>query len=155
MHKEFGLRSTPGLVEVLTGEASLDDVMQKDPVSGVHVLVAGGRAPGPAELLASAQMKKLLKTLSESYDLVIIDSAPVMAVSDTRALSRLVDKTVFLVRWADTPREVATAGLRQIVDAGADVIGVLLSMVDVRKHARYGYSDSGYYHGPLRKYYTS
>ena len=155
MHKAFGFRSSPGLVEVLAGEASLDDVMQRDPISGAHVLVAGGRAPSPAELLGSAPMKKLLKKLSQSYDLVIIDSAPVVAVSDTRVLSRVVDKTVFLVRWADTPREAATAALRQLVDAGADVIGVMLSMVDVRKHARYGYSDSGYYYGAMRKYYTS
>ncbi len=143
------------MVEVLGGEASLDDVMQRDPVSGADVLVAGGRTPSPAELLGSAPMKKLLKTLSLSYDLVVIDSAPVVAVSDTRALSRVVDKTVFLVLWADTPREAATAALRQLVDAGADVIGVMLSMVDVRKHARYGYSDSGTYYGSLRKYYTS
>ena len=155
VHKEFGFRSSPGLVEVLAGEVSLDDVMQRDPVSGADVLVAGGRAPSPAELLGSAQMKELLNKLSQSYDLVIVDSAPVVAVSDTRALSRVVDKTVFLVRWADTPREVATAALRQLVDAGADVIGVMLSMVDVRKHARYGYSDSGTYYGSLRKYYTS
>jgi len=155
VHKEFGFRSSPGLVEVLAGEASLDDVMQEDPVSGADVLVAGGRAPSPAELLGSAPMKELLKKLSRSYDLVIIDSAPVMAVSDTWALSRVVDKTVFLVRWADTPREAATAALQQLVDAGADVIGVMLSMVDVKKHARYGYSDSGYYYGSLRKYYTS
>jgi succinoglycan biosynthesis transport protein ExoP len=154
-HKEFGFRSSPGLVEVLAGEASLDEVMQRDPISGAHVLVAGGRAPSPAELLGSERMKKLLKTLSRSYDLVIIDSAPVMAVSDTRVLARLADKTIFLVRWADTPREVATAALQQIIDAGADVIGVQLSMVDVKKHAGYGYSDSGSYYGPMRKYYTS
>jgi capsular exopolysaccharide synthesis family protein len=163
VHREFGFQSSPGLVEVLAGgelgdrrfKASLDDVMQTDPVSGVDVLVAGGRAPSPAELLGSAQMKKLLKMLSKSYDLVVIDSAPVVAVSDTRVLSRMVDKTVFLIRWADTPREAAAAALRQLIDAKADVIGVMLSMVDVKKHARYGYSDSGYYYGSLKKYYTS
>lgn len=155
VHKEFGVRSSPGLVEVLTGEVSLDDVIQKDPISGAQFLVVGGRTPSPAELLGSAQMKQLLATLSNSYDLVIIDSAPVVAVSDTRVLARLADKTVFLVRWADTPREIAIAALQQIVDAGADVIGVMLSMVDVKKHAGYGYSDSGYYYGSMRKYYTN
>ncbi len=81
--------------------------------------------------------------------------AEVVAVSDTRVLARLADKTVFLVRWADTPREVATAALQQIVDSGANVIGAMLSMVDVKKHAGYGYSDSGYFYGSLRKYYTN
>ncbi len=155
VHEEFGVQSSPGLVEVLAGEASLDDVIREDPISGAHFVVAGGRTPSPAELLGSAQMKNLLNTLANSYDLVIIDSSPVLAVSDTRVLARLADKTVFLVRWADTPREIAIAALHQLVDAGADVIGVMLSMVDVKKHARYGYSDSGYYYGSMRKYYTS
>ncbi len=97
----------------------------------------------------------LLESLAEACDRGVIDSAPVMAVSDTRILARFVDKTVFLVRWADTRRETAIAGLRQVVEAGADVAGVLLSMVDVKQHAGYGYSDSGYYYGRVKKYYTS
>jgi capsular exopolysaccharide synthesis family protein len=155
VHKTFDSQSKPGLVEFLADEASFDDVIQEDPISGAHVLAAGGRTQSPEALLDSVQMKKLVKKLSQSYDLVLLDSAPVLAVSDTRILARLADKTVFLVRWADTPREVAVAALQQIVDAGADVIGVMLSMVDVKKHAGYGYSDSGYYYGSLKKYYTS
>ena len=79
---------------------------------------------------------------------------PILAVSETLVLCRLVHKTVFLVCWADTARERATGALKRILDAGADVAGVLLTMVDVRKHARYGYADSGYYYGRSRKYYT-
>ena len=155
VHKAIGLRQKPGLVEFLADKASLQDVMQEDSNSGAHVLAAGGPTTRPTELLGSAQLKKLLKTLSQSYDLVILDSAPVGAVSDTRILARMADKTVFLIRWADTPREVAIAALQQIVDAGADVLGVMLSIVDVKKHASYGYSDSGTYYGPMKKYYTS
>ena len=84
---------------------------------------------------------------------MILDSSPTLAVSDARVLSRQVDKTVFLVRWAETRREVAKRGLRQLVDAGADVAGVLMTVVDVRRHSQYGYSDSGYYYGKIRKYY--
>ena len=99
-------------------------------------------------------MKNLLKQLSSTYDLVIVDSPPVLVVSDARVLSHAVDKCVFVVRWAHTRREVALTGLKQLLDAGADVAGVLLSMVNVRKHARYGYGDSGYYYGYTRKYYS-
>ena len=155
VNKVFGFQSKPGLVEVISGEVSFDEAMQKDPKSGAHVLVAGAPPQSPPELLGSAKMKKFLKTLSRHYDLVILDSAPVMAVSDTRLLASLADKTVFLIRWADTPREVANAALQQISDAGGDVLGVMLSLVDVEKHARYGYSDSGSYYGPVEKYYTS
>lgn len=85
---------------------------------------------------------------------MIIDSSPVVAVSDVHVLSRHIDKVVFLIRWADTRREVAMSGLKQFLDAGADVASVFLTMVDVKKHSRYGYGDSGYYYGRVSKYYT-
>ena len=75
-------------------------------------------------------------------------------MSDARILACEVDRSVFVVRWAETPREMVATALRQISGSGAELAGVLLSMVDVRKHARYGYGDSGYYYGQARKYYT-
>ncbi len=153
-HEAFGVSSRPGLVECLTGEKPVDEAIQKDEKSGAHLLAAGAPAPNPPDLLGSEQMKNLLVALAESYELVILDSAPVLAVSDARVLSRLADKTVFLVRWTDTRRETAVAALRQLIDAGSDVAGVVLTMVDVKKHARYGYADSGYYYGRVKKYYT-
>ena len=99
-------------------------------------------------------MTALLDRLAESHDLVIIDSPPVMAVSDARILSKQVDATVFVVRWADTRREVVANALRQMTRAGGPMAGVVLSMVDTRKHAQYGYGDSGTYYGRLKKYYT-
>jgi polysaccharide biosynthesis transport protein len=85
---------------------------------------------------------------------VILDSPPVLAVSDARVLARIVDRTIFLVRWVDTRRERAIAGWRQLVEAGGQVAGVALTLVDVRRHAQYGYSDSGDYYGQVKKYYT-
>jgi capsular exopolysaccharide synthesis family protein len=153
-HKVLGLQSRPGLVDHLAGEATLEEVTQQDPMSPLVLIGAGRPAPSPPDLLGSDQMRRLLKEMGERYDFVLLDSAPVHAVSDTRMLARLADKVVYLVRWADTRREVAINGLRQLRETGASVAGVALTMVDVRKHARYGYSDSGYYHGRTRKYYT-
>ena len=99
-------------------------------------------------------MQKLLKSLARRYDTVILDSAPVLAVSDTLFVARLVDKTIYLVRWARTRRESASLGLKKILAAKADVAGVLLTMVDVKEHAQYGFGDSGSYYGSLKKYYT-
>ena len=62
---------------------------------------------------------------------------------------------MFIVRWERTPRNVALSGLAQLAEAGADIAGVVLSRVNVRKHARYGYADSGYYSGYYRKYYVN
>ena len=86
---------------------------------------------------------------------MIIDSPPIAAVSDCFTLSGLVDKTLYVVRWEKTPRNVALAGIRQMIDAGADLAGIVVARVDVKKHARYGYADSGYYQGSYRKYYVN
>jgi Mrp family chromosome partitioning ATPase len=142
-------------VEYLAGEASLDEVLQLDEPSGARVIAAGRSSVNPMDLLASEQFKALLRKLNDSFDIVILDSSPVMAVSDSRILARLVDKTIFVVRWSETRREVAMMGLKQIVEAGASVAGVVLSMVNVKKHAAYGYGDSGSYYGRYSKYYTS
>lgn len=154
VHRNFGLESVPGLVEVLAGEVALDAALQRDAASGTYVLPAGAKPANPVDLFSSQQLRSLIAGLRGAADMVIIDSAPLAAVSDARILSRLVDKTVFVVRWASTRREVVQMALRQLLDAGADMAGVVLSRVDVRKHAGYGYGDSGYYYGRSRKYYT-
>ena len=152
--KVLDLPNEYGLVEILgRRQHSLDEVVQHDGVSGLHVLTTGGTVvPNPPDLLDSDRMRALLSEAGEAYDLIVIDSPPVRLVSDTRILSHLVDKTVFVIRWAKTRRGVATLGIKQIVEAGASVAGVVLSIVDVPKNARYGYADSGYYYGSSRKY---
>jgi Mrp family chromosome partitioning ATPase len=97
----------------------------------------------------------MLEEMAAYYDMVIIDTPPVGAVSDSLALSGIVDRSIYVIRWEQTPRNVALAGIRQMVEAGADIAGIVLSRVDVKKHARYGYADSGYYQGYYRKYYVN
>jgi capsular exopolysaccharide synthesis family protein len=153
LHKSFGVSPQPGLIEYLSREAELEDVLCRHEASGAYLIPAGSPVLSPPDLLASENMRKLLAQLKQNYDSVIIDTAPTMAVSDTRVLSRFVDKTVFVVRWASTRREVATAALNQFREIGADVAGVLLTIVDAKKHAGYDFSDSGYYSGAIKKYY--
>jgi Mrp family chromosome partitioning ATPase len=95
----------------------------------------------------------MLKEAGERYDFVILDSAPVLAVADTRVLSALADKTVVVLRWAATSRKVAASAVEQLHRAGADLAGVVLSMVDVKSHARDAFSDSVLYSGKLQRYY--
>ncbi len=148
------MKQKSGLVDLLSGRATREEVIWEDRDTGAHIMTAGHATSNAPNILSSEQMKALLVELGLAYDLVILDSPPVLAVSDARILACEVDRTVFIVRWAETRREVAATALRQLTSAGAEMAGVLLSMVDVRKHARYGYGDSGYYYGPARKYYT-
>ena len=120
--------------------------MQKDLKSDLHVITRGGNCAAPSDLLSTQRMSELLAYLPKWYDLVVIDSPPVLAASDARILSRMANQTVFLVRWARTSREIASEGLKEIMDAGADVAGVVLTQANFRKIGSYGY-------GGLRPYY--
>jgi polysaccharide biosynthesis transport protein len=155
LHEVIGLPNQNGLSEVLTGRADPESAIKRDEKSGLDFLPAGVGVVSPPDLFRSSTMKILLEETAAYYDLVIIDSPPLAAVSDSFALSGIVDKTVYVIRWEQTPRNVALAGIRQMVEAGADIGGIIVSRVDVKKHARYGYADSGYYQGSYRKYYVN
>lgn len=144
-----------GLGDYLAGLATLEDVIEIDPRSGVHFITGGNRAPNPTDLLGSAEMKKLIRQLSQIYDLVVLDTPPLLAVSDALVLVRQVDRSLFVVRWEKTRRESAITGLRALMEAGGRLAGVLLSQVDMRKHAQYDFADSAYsYYGNYKNYYT-
>jgi len=153
LNEELEVPNGLGVGYHLAGGVPLDDVIEIEPSSGVHYMTAGSRVPNPTDLLGSDAMKQLLMTLESMYDLVILDMPPLLAVSDILVLARKVDKIVFVVRWEKTPRESALTAIRQLLDTGADMAGVVLSQVDVRKHAQYHYADSGYYQGGYAKYY--
>ncbi len=152
--ERIGLQAEPGVVDLLSGEMTFEDVVQEDEASGARVIAAGKFSQDPPDLLGSIRMRRLLDELAQKFDYVILDSPPVLAVSDSRILSREVDVTVFVVRWADTRREVVVEGLKQILSSGGKLAGILLAQVDAKKHSQYGYGDSGYYYGRIKKYYV-
>ncbi|MDJ0927262.1 MAG: polysaccharide biosynthesis tyrosine autokinase [Gammaproteobacteria bacterium] len=153
-HDLTGVDREPGLTNLLAGDASLNDVLATSEWSGLHVIAAGTPSPNAPNLLGSRRMKALLAKLVERYDLVIIDSPPVMAAADSRILCTLADATVLVARWGKTRRQNARLAVRQLQAAGARLAGGLLSMVDAKRNAHYGYGDSGAYSGDLDKYYA-
>jgi polysaccharide biosynthesis transport protein len=155
LHEVLGLANQNGLSEVLTGRVSPEAAIKHDERSGLDFLPAGIGVVSPPDLFRSSTMRILLEEMGAYYDLVILDSPPVGAVSDGLTLSGIVDKSLYVVRWEQTPRNVVLAGMRQMFEAGADIAGIVLSRVDVKKHARYGYADSGYYRGTYSKYYVN
>ena len=152
-HHSLDMPNSVGLVDYLTGAAELEDIVEIEPLSGIHLIAAGAKAPNPPDLLGSKRMQVLLGRLQELYDLVVIDTPPMLAVSDALVLVRQVERVIYVVRWAKTRRETVIAGIKQLKEAGAHVAGLVLSQVDVRKHAQYEYRDSGYYYKSYSKYY--
>ena len=143
-----------GLSDFLANAADLGQIIGVDERTGIHFIGAGTLAQPPVEMLGSSRMQNLVNALAQSYHLVVLDTPPLLAVSDALVLLREADSTVFLVRWGKTPRETAKLGLKVALEAGANLAGVILTYVDVKKHAQYTYADSGrYYNKAYRKYY--
>jgi capsular exopolysaccharide synthesis family protein len=155
LHEVMGFPNENGLSEVLTGRANPEVAIKRDEKSGLDFLPAGVGVASPPDLFRSSTMRILLEETAAYYDLVIIDTPPIAAVSDSFTLSSLVDKALYVIRWEQTPRNVALAGIRQLAEAGADIAGIVLSRVDLKRHARYNYADSGYYRGNYQKYYIN
>lgn len=156
VHRTLGLsQPKEGLVEYLAGRISFGNVVVKDLPSGLDFIPVASGAANPPDLLGSAQMRRILREARELYDLVILDTAPVLPVSDSRVLAQLSDKTVFVVRWNETPRDAAMNAVKELRSFKADIAGVILSVVDTTKQSRYGYGDGGYYYRRYSRYYSN
>lgn len=154
LHRTFDVARAPGFVDVVSGETSFDAAVSREAATGVHLLPAGRLVQNPADMLAADRTRRMLEDLGVRYDLVLLDAPPASAVADARILGSIADSTVFLARWGETPREQVLYALRQLDESGARLAGVALTMVNVRKHAQYGYADSGYYTGRYADYYS-
>lgn len=157
VHKKVGMVDDDvdyGLVDLLAEDIPLGQVLRRDTTENLYLLLGGRRASNPTDLLESARMRQFLKTVRDEFDIVIIDAAPVLPVVDSRILSRLVDTTVFAVRWHDTPRDAAKDALRLLRDFDGTIAGAVLTLVDLDRQKRYGYGSSYYYYGRYREYYA-
>jgi len=155
VNRLMGKEPDKGLIEVLAGEASLSDVLQVDGVTGVQLLPLAKSSLTPKDVFGSAAMDRLLDELRRSYDLVILDTAPVLPVADTRVLAPKADAVVFLARWRKTPEHAIQNAFRQLLGTGAHLGGVALTQVDMKMQQKYGYGDPGYYYAEYKKYYVS
>ena len=159
--KMFDLdKKTLGLTDLLMNHTlTLTDVLVKDSATGLSLLTRGHAAfLNPSDLFASQRMKALLEQLKQEFDLVIVDSAPIMAVPDSRILAGLVDKILFVVNWDTTPKKVVATALHIFAkDGHNNLAGIVLQKVNLEQYGRYGYGDSGYYYsyGRYKQYYTS
>jgi len=138
----------PGLVDCLQDRAPLADIIRRDRDTGMDYIPAGTGEANALGLLRSAMMARLLQTLRQDYDLVLLDTPPAQAVTDARIITGLADATLLCVRWRHTAREVVQNALELLEEAHANVVGAALTQVDVKVHARSGYADAVVYHPP-------
>lgn len=143
-----------GLVEVLEGRAKLAEAIIRDEASGAYLLLLSNHPPPAKDLFMGPALVALFDELRRNFEVVVLDTAPVLAVAETRAIAAEADGTILLVRWGKTPGQAAKSALELLSGAGARVFGACLTVVDLSKQVRVGYGDAHYYHGALRRYYA-
>lgn len=150
----FPGESRASLVDVLTGRSTLEDALRHDERTGVDVLPMLRPADNPGAVLTSRRLRQLLALLRERYDYVLLDSTPVLGVTDAKRTAELADATLFLIRWEKTDADTAEDALGELHKHGRMPAGCVLTLVDVRKLARYGYGGIDHYYTKYRKYYV-
>jgi capsular exopolysaccharide synthesis family protein len=143
-----------GLMDVLAGAATLDQALIHDRASGAWFLPLARSAFTPKDLFGGAAMNNLLAELKQRFEFVVLDTAPVIPVADTRSIAPKADVVVFLAQWRKTPRRAVQTAFDLLSSVGADISGIALTQVDLREQAKYGYGDAGYYYRSYRKYYA-
>ncbi|MFZ4629726.1 MAG: polysaccharide biosynthesis tyrosine autokinase, partial [Blastocatellia bacterium] len=150
VHKTFKLPQMRGLSSFLSSNGEIDEFIVKLPSSNLSVMTAGPIPPNPAELIGSDRMRDLLRQLDQHFDHVIIDSPPLISVTDPVVLSTLVDGTILVVQAGRTTKDLIRRARLELSGVGAKIFGVVLNNVNIRRE---GY-DEYYYHRYYSNYYT-
>lgn len=152
----MGWEAGPGLSEWISGRAELDNVIRQDELCpDLHIMTTGAIPPNPLELLSSNTFRKHFNELVQQYDYVIIDTPPVMPVSDALVLGNLVDGVIVSVKFDVTSHPLAQEMVKRLRSNHIEPLGAVLSMVDMNKLKSYYGSHyyNSYYGGYYGKYY--
>ena len=143
---------------IMSHDGKYTDFIFKDERSELYLMPKGqADYVNPVDIFSSHKMALLLQELKERFDLIVIDTPPVMAVTDARVLAAMVDKSIYVVAWDKTPRQVVKAGLEQLLKASPNVAGIVLQQVNLKQYSSYSYGESGYYYhySKYGQYYTN
>jgi exopolysaccharide transport family protein len=147
----FKLQQAKGLVDLLVGAATYESVLRFQNDLNLTVIPAGAKSLNPTDVLGSERMKALVSNLRETFDYVVIDTPPVGPVVDPVIVANLADKTIFVIQWASTPRELVETCIQQ-VSTHKRVAGVALNSVNQNRARKYG--GEHYYGKRYEKYYS-
>lgn len=147
VHKAFKISHARGLSNYLSGNVALGNLIIDLPIPNLSVLPCGPIPPNPAELVSSERMKEMLSVLSQLYDHIIVDSPPLINVTDPVILSTMVDGTILVVQASRSTRDMLRRSRQELSGVGAKIFGVVLNNVDIKRD---GYDEYYYY-----RYYSN
>ena len=148
LHRILKVRNVSGLTGFLTGKVPLKEVVNKTSIENIWLIPSGPIPPNPAELLNSRKMKDLLEEIGQVFDFILLDTPPVLAVSDTILISSVADSTVLVIRSGQPRRKPFLSAVQELKRARANIIGVVFNAADFNKEGisyvkHYGYSTYG------------
>ncbi len=149
LHHAFGVDNEKGLSSMILGEATPEECSKQTVQENLSVIGSGPRPPNPAELLGGDGVRSMLDRLDELYDIVIIDSPPVVAVTDAVVLSQRVDGVILVVKSFKVGKDLVEQAKRQLTDVDAHLLGVVLNDFDIQRKS-YGYYYYYSYYGSDR-----
>jgi capsular exopolysaccharide synthesis family protein len=144
-HRVLAVDNHLGLTEVLTGSREMQEMIRATEIQNLYFLGAGSVPPNPTELLNSAKMAEVMAQLRDHYEYIVIDSAPVLPVSDSMVLSKLTDGVVLVANGSATPRQQVKNACARLEYARAKILGVVLNKVKIHSPDYHYYYHQDYY----------
>jgi len=144
MHRTFNTDRVNGLSDLLAGQISREQAIKQTEIENLHFLSSGTVPPNPAEVLMHKNMQEFLQWAEKEYELVIVDTPPVLAVTDATIVGRYVGVTMLVARFEDTQKKEVELAIRRCEQSGISVKGCILNGVIHRHASEYGYGYSGY-----------
>ena len=149
LHTFFDINNAVGLTNFLTTELMLEDVILQTPIDNLYFMPSGILPADAAGVLNSRRMSELIQDVKQRFDLVLVDSPPILGVSDASVLASEVDLTIIVVQHRKLPRNMLMRVKQAVENVGGKVIGVVLNNVDLRSDSQYQYYTSYYtYYAP-------
>ena len=153
--QEFMPEGWTGILDYLSGTKTLEESLFKDPYSDLCVLGSTVAPEFTRDLFADMPIDVFLTELRKHFDVIVLDTAPVLGIAETRAIAAAADTVVMLARWRSTSIKAADAAIEMLLAANANLRGIALNLVDIKRYASTGYQDVYSYHKQFKGYYQN
>jgi len=145
LHKVFTKTNTQGISDLLAGKVVFEKAVQETGIENLQILTSGTRPPNPSEILASTKIRKFITALRSIFDIVIIDTPPVLLVTDPQLLADCTDGYLLVLASAQVDRDAAVKARDLLGKVNAKVLGAVLNKFESKKGSYYGYYNKAYY----------
>lgn len=141
VHRVFGLSNESGLSNILVNDNEVDEIIgiQETQIANLHVLSSGTRPPNPAELLGSAKMKDFIEELKKTYDFIILDTPPIILVTDAQILAQYTDGCILVISSSEAEQDSVIKAKGLLEKVNAKILGVVINKMESKRNGYYHY----------------